>query len=56
MENNIMSWSKRTQSLWKAFEDAVLNRDKKQFDIYTKYFEAKNKEKTKEEDNELILA
>lgn len=56
MEKLDMSWSKETKELWKAFENAVLNRDKRQFEIYTKYFEAKNKENTKEEENELILA
>lgn len=56
MEKLDMSWNKETRDLWKAFENAVLNRDKKQFEIYTKYVEAKNKEKTKEEDNELILS
>lgn len=50
-----MSWSKETKDLWQAFENAVLNRDKEQFEIYTEYFEAKNKENTKEEEIELIL-
>lgn len=56
MEKLDMSWSKETKELWKAFENAVLNRDKRQFEIFDKYFEAKNKENTKEEENELILA
>ena len=51
MEKLDMSWNKETKDLWKAFENAVLNRDKNQFEIYTKYFEAKNKEKTKEKNN-----
>lgn len=50
-----MSWSKETQDLWQAFEDAVLNRDKKQFELYVKYCEAKKKEEAKEEENELVL-
>lgn len=50
-----MSWNKEVQNLWKAFENAVLNRDKNQFELYVKYCEAKNKQKSKEEENELIL-
>lgn len=50
-----MSWSKETKDLWQAFVNAVLNRDKEQFEIYTEYFEAKNKENTREEEIELIL-
>ena len=54
MEKKSMSWSKKTRELWKAFEDAVFARDKKQFEIYHKFAQAreldekhKNKHKPK---------
>ncbi len=53
MENNIMSWSKRTQSLWKAFEDAVLCRDKKQFEIFVEFRKSQLMDKQNQEENEL---
>lgn len=41
MEKKSMSWSKKTRELWKAFEDAVFARDKKQFEIYHKFAQAR---------------
>ena len=32
-----MEWSKQSKQCWKAFENAVLNRDKKQFELYHKF-------------------
>ena len=45
MEKEIMKESKQTRKCWKAFEDAVLSRDKKQFELFHKYFVSKQLDK-----------
>lgn len=32
-----MLWSKRTEKIWQAFEQAVLNRDKSQFELFVEF-------------------
>ena len=39
-----MYWSKKTNNLWKAFENAVLARDKNQFLIYHQFVLSKQKD------------
>ena len=48
MENNVMSWSKQTQKLWQAFENAVLSRDEKQFEIYHAFAKSKELDEKKQ--------
>lgn len=51
-----MSWSNKTSKLWKAFEDAVLCRDKKQFEIYLRFKKSQQEDKKiMEEENELTF-
>lgn len=54
MEKNSMVWSKEAQKKWKAFEDAVLSRDKNQFKLYCEYAqEVRKSQKTVQEEEEL---
>lgn len=57
MENNNMSWSNKTKTLWKAFENAVLTRDKNQFNIYVMFKRSEQKDfvKAKEKEQELVM-
>lgn len=54
MEKTDMVWSKEAQKKWKAFEDAVLSRDKNQFKLYCEYVqEVRKSQKTVQEEEEL---
>lgn len=50
-----MSWSKEAEKKWKAFENAVLSRDKNQFKIYCEYCTIVNKEKQNQQEEELTF-
>lgn len=52
MEKLYMEWSKQTKDCWKAFENAVLNRDKKQFELYHKYVLSQQNDKQLQQENE----
>lgn len=41
-----MVWSKEIERKWKAFEDAVLSRDKNQFKLYCEYAQEVRKNKS----------
>lgn len=46
MEKMSMVWSKEIERKWKAFENAVLSRDKNQFKLYCEYAQEVRKNKS----------
>ena len=55
MEKLTMSWTKETEKKWKAFENAVLSRDKNQFKLYCEYIASLKSQKQEEKEDELVF-
>ena len=47
-----MEWSEQTKKCWQAFEQAILRRDKKQFELYHKFVLSRENDLAKQNDNQ----